>query len=245
VPMHGDDELGRLGKAFTSMSLRLEELIDRTYKEQIALRDARIQAMQSRINPHFINNALESINWEARIEGSETISAMVESLSVLLNTSMSRNDRRIVTLKEELEVARAYFYFVGLSYGDRLATRMEVDDAALTATVPVLTLQPLIENAVEHGIAPEGGGAIKLCCRRMGPCLRVEVVNSGKGISPEDRRRIDAALRGDSLGGSHIGLSNICTRLHLIYGGRAGIAVASDADGNTHVTLDVPQEDER
>jgi len=245
VPMHGDDELGRLGKAFTSMSLRLEELIDKTYKEEIALRDARIQAMQSRINPHFINNALESINWEARIEGSETISAMVESLSVLLNASMSRNDRRIVTLKEELEVARAYFYFVGLSYGDRLTTAMEIDDAALTATVPVLTLQPLIENAVEHGIAPQGGGEIKLCCRRMGPCLRVEVVNSGKDISPEDRMRIDAALRGDSLGGSHIGLSNICTRLHLIYGGRAGIAVESDADGNTHVTLDIPQEDER
>ncbi len=245
VPMHGEDELGRLGKAFTSMSLRLEELIDKTYKEEIALRDARIQAMQSRINPHFINNALESINWEARIEGSETISAMVESLSVLLNASMSRNDRRIVTLKEELEVARAYFYFVGLSYGDRLTARMEIDDAALSATVPVLTLQPLIENAVEHGIAPEGGGEIRLCCHRPGPCLRVEVVNSGRGISPEDRRRIDAALRGDSLGGTHIGLSNICTRLRLIYGDRAGISVASDAEGNTHVTLDIPQEDEK
>ena len=245
VPMRGQDELGRLGRSFTSMSLRLEQLIDRTYKEEIALRDARIQAMQSRINPHFINNALESINWEARIEGSETISAMVESLSVLLNASMSRSDRRIVTLNEELEVARAYFYFVGLSYGDRLKTRMEIDDAALTATVPVLTLQPLIENAVEHGIAPEGGGEIRLCCRRMGPCLRVEVVNSGRGISPEDRQRIDAALRGDSLGGAHIGLSNICTRLHLIYGDRARITVESDADGNTHVTLDIPQEDER
>ena len=242
VPMRGADELGRLGKAFTSMSLRLEELIDRNYKEEIALRDARIQAMQSRINPHFINNALESINWEARIEGSEAISAMVESLSVLLNASMSRNDRRIVTLKEELEVAKAYFYFVGLSYGDRLTTCMEIDAAALSATVPVLTLQPLIENAVEHGIAPEGGGEIRLYCRRLGPCLRVEVVNSGKGISPEDRRRIDAALRGDSLGGTHIGLSNICTRLRLIYGDRAGISVTPDTDGNTRVTLDVPQE---
>jgi sensor histidine kinase YesM len=155
---------------------------------------------------------------------------------------MSRNDRRIVTLKEELEVAKAYFYFVGLSYGDRLATRMEIDDAALSATVPVLTLQPLIENAVERGIAPEGGGEIRLCCRRLGSCLRVEVVNSGRGISPEDRRRIDAALRGDSLGGTHIGLSNICTRLRLIYGDRAGISVTPDADGNTRVTLDVPQE---
>ena len=242
VPMHGQDELGRLGKAFTSMSLRLEELIDRTYKEEIALRDARIQAMQSRINPHFINNALESINWEARIEGSESISAMVESLSVLLNASMSRNDRRIVTLREELEVAGAYFYFVGLRYGDRLAIHKDIDGGALNATMPVLTLQPLIENAVEHGIAPEGGGEIRLLCQRLGPCLRVEIVNSGRGISPEDRRRIDAALRGDSLGGSHIGLSNICTRLQLIYGGRAGISVTPDPDGNTHVTLDIPQE---
>ena len=121
VPMHGDDELGRLGKAFTSMSLRLEELIDRTYKEQIALRDARIQAMQSRINPHFINNALETINWQARMEDSKAISAMVESLSVLLNAGMSRNNKQVITLPEELETAKAYFYFVGLRFGDRIA----------------------------------------------------------------------------------------------------------------------------
>ena len=166
---------------------------------------------------------------------------MVESLSVLLNASMSRNDRRIVTLREELEVAEAYFYFVGLRYGDRLAIHRDIDDEALNATMPVLTLQPLIENAVEHGIAPEGGGEIRLMCQRLGSCLRVEIVNSGRGISPEDRRRIDAALRGDSLGGSHIGLSNICTRLQLIYGGRAGIRVEADPNGNTHVTLDIPQ----
>ena len=242
VPMRGDDELGNLGKAFSNMSLRIEELIDKTYKEEIVLRDARIQAMQSRINPHFINNALETINWQARIEDSETISSMVESLSVLLNASMSRNDQRIVTLREELEVARAYFYFVGLSYGARLSTQMEIADDALTATVPVLTIQPLIENAVEHGIGPAGGGEIRLVCRRLGPCLRLEVVNSGKPITAEDRQRIDAAMRGDSLGGSHLGLSNICTRLQLIYGGQARIDLDTDVDGLTRVTLDIPQD---
>ena len=243
VPMQGPDELGALGKAFSNMSLRLQELIDRTYKEEIALRDARIQAMQSRINPHFINNALESINWAARIEGADNISAMVESLSVLLNASMARNDRRIVTLREELEVARAYFYFVGLSYGDRLVTRMAVDDAVLSDSVPVLTIQPLIENAVEHGIAPAGGGEIALNCARRDGGLRLEVVNSGKPIGPEDRQRIAAALRGDSLGGSHLGLSNICMRLQLIYGGRARIAVETGEDGMTHVALDIPRDD--
>ena len=95
VPMHGGDELGDLGRAFSSMSTKIANLIDKTYKEEIALRDARIQAMQSRINPHFINNALESINWQARMEGSESVSAMVESLSVLLNASMAKGNRRI------------------------------------------------------------------------------------------------------------------------------------------------------
>ena len=242
VPMRGDDELGSLGKAFSNMSLRLEELIDRTYKEEIALRDARIEAMQSRINPHFINNALEMINWQARIEDSETISAMVESLSVLLNASMSRNDQRIVTLREELEVARAYFFFVGLSYGERLTAHMEIAEDALSATVPTLTIQPLIENGVEHGIAPAGGGEVWLRCARMEDRLRVEVVNGGKPVTSQDRQRIDAAMRGDRLGGAHMGLSNICTRLRLIYGGRASIAVESDGDGLTHVTMDIPQD---
>lgn len=107
MPMNGDDELGDLGRAFSNMSTRIAELIDKTYKEEIALRDARIQAMQSRINPHFINNVLESINWQARMEGSQSISAMVEALSVLLNASMARGDRHMVPLREEYDVAQA------------------------------------------------------------------------------------------------------------------------------------------
>ena len=75
-----------------------------------------------------------------------------------------------------------------------------------------------------------------------GDCLRLEVDNSGKPITPEDRQRIDAALRGDSQGGSHLGLANICTRLHLIYGGRAAISAESGLDGLTRVILEIPQE---
>ena len=242
VPMQGEDELGALGKAFSNMSLRLEELIDRTYKEEIALRDARIQAMQSRINPHFINNALETINWQARMEGSETISAMVESLSVLLNAGMSRNDRRILSLREELETAKAYFYFVGLRFGDSLVTRMDAAPEALEDMLPSLTLQPLIENAVEHGIAPAGGGEILLRCGRGNGRLQIEVANTGKAATAEDRKRIDAALRGDSESGSHLGLANISMRLKLIYGGRADLRVVTDEPGWTRVLIGIPQD---
>lgn len=244
VPMHGDDELGRLGSAFSKMSRRIAELIDKTYKEEIALRDAKIQAMQSRINPHFINNALETLNWEARLEGSETMSAMVESLSVLLNASLDRGGRRMVALQEEIEVARAYCYFIGLRFGERLKVHVDYDSRVLQTVVPLLTLQPLLENAVEHGIEPASGGEIELRGVRAGDFLRLEVINSGKPLTEEDWQRIRAALSSDHQQGHHLGLANISNRLHLIYGGRAAVRVETDEKGRTVVQLDIPLEGE-
>lgn len=244
VPMHGDDELGRLGSAFSNMSLRIQTLVDKTYKEEIALRDAKIQAMQSRINPHFINNTLETLNWQARLEGSEKMSGMVESLSVLLNAGMGRANRRMVTLREEIEVARAYCYFVGLRFGERLRVEIKLNDSVLDAIVPLLTLQPLLENAVEHGIEPAGGGDITLQGMQAGDCLLLTVTNSGKPLSDEDQQRLRASLSGDNQNGHHLGLANISTRLQLIYGGRATICVTSDDQKRTVVQLSIPQDGE-
>lgn len=244
VPMHGTDELGRLGSAFSQMSLRIQALIDKTYKEEIALRDAKIQAMQSRINPHFINNALETLNWQARLEGSESISGMVESLSVLLNAGMGRANRRMVTLNEEIELAQAYCYFVGLRFGDRLKVTTELSDGLMNAIVPLLTIQPLLENAVEHGIEPAGGGEIILRSMQAGNFLRLTVINSGQPPTEEGWQRIRQSLAGDNQNGQHFGLANISTRLQLIYGGRAAIRVESDEQMRTVVQLDIPQNEE-
>lgn len=240
VPMHGGDELGDLGRAFSSMSTKIAQLIDKTYKEEIALRDARIQAMQSRINPHFINNALEAVNWQARMEGSQTVSAMVESLSVLLNASMAKGDKRMVPLAEEVEVAQAYFYFIGQRFGDRLQIRQEIDERTLSMQLPLLTVQPLLENAVEHGIAPAGGGEISLCCQLQGDMLHITVGNSGKPLSDEDRARMELALSGDTQGGHHLGLANIASRLRLIYGKQAEITGGQAAQGGTQIRLRIP-----
>ena len=243
VPMRGGDELGDLGVAFSKMSRRIEQLIDTTYKEELALKDAQIQALQSRINPHFINNALEAINWEARIEKSETIPAMVSALSVLLGASMARQDRRLVPLREEMKVAEAYIYFIRQRFGDDLTVRLEPEEEAMDCLVPLLTVQPVLENAVEHGIAPAGRGEIALACRLAGQGVRLEISNTGRGITPEDRQRIDAALRGETASGTHLGLANIAGRLHLIYGGRAHIEVYSEGEHRTVVRIDVPQQD--
>lgn len=240
VPMHGGDELGDLGRAFSSMSAKIANLIDKTYKEEIALRDARIQAMQSRINPHFINNALESINWQARMEGAETVSTMVESLSVLLNASMARGNRRMVPLSQEAEVAGAYFYFIGQRFGRRLIVKQEIDAQALDVHLPLMTIEPLLENAVEHGVAPAGGGEIDLSCRLIDDTLHITVTNGGKPLSDEDRCNIDLALSGDTKGGNHLGLANIASRLRLIYGKEAQIAVGQDERQRTQVMLRIP-----
>ena len=229
VPMRGSDELGVLGRTFSDMSTHLKELIDRTYKEEIALRDAQIQALQSRINPHFINNALEDINWQARIDGSETVSRMVNSLSVLLNATMAGRDRRLVSLREELDVADAYIYFITERFGDRLSFQRRVDESLLEARVPLLTIQPVLENAVEHGIAPAGGGRIELNVSADGDMLHLDIINTGRLIRPEDRQRIDEALQGDQ-SGSHVGLHNIASRLRLIYHGSASIEMLAESD---------------
>ena len=241
VPLNGEDELGRLGRSFSQMSLRLKELIDKTYKEEIELKTAQILDLQSRINPHFINNALEDINWQARIEGSESISSMVTSLSVLLNATMARQDRRLVTLREEMEVAEAYIYFIQQRFGTDLTVNREIDEKAMDGILPLLTIQPLLENAVEHGIAPAGGGIITIRCSLNDACMHVEIVNTGRETGKEDRERIEAALKGNPTG-KHLGLANIVNRLRLIYGESVTIRVDTDTPGQTTVSIIIPRE---
>lgn len=241
VPLNGGDELGRLGQSFSHMSLRMKELIDKTYKEEIELKNAQILALQSRINPHFINNALEDINWQARIEGSENISSMVTSLSVLLNASLAKQDRRLVTLREEMEVAEAYIFFIQQRFGNDLTISREISEKAMDGVLPLLTIQPLLENAVEHGIAPAGGGTITIRCDLNDACMRIEIINTGRGTEKEDRERIEAALNGHPTG-KHLGLANIVNRLRLIYGEAVTIRVDTDQPGQTSVSIVLPRQ---
>ena len=227
VPMHGSDELGQLGVAFSSMSTQIRHLVDTVFKEQLALKDARIEAMQARVNPHFLNNALELITWQARMDGSEAVAAMVEALSVLLNASLDRGDHRLSTLSEEISVADAYFYFIRLRFGDKLTLWKDVDPALGGLMLPRLVIQTLLENAVEHGIAPAGGGHIRLKVYKDEFFLHVEVINGGKRLTPEDKEKIARVLSSEKAEG-HVGIRNVSLRLRLIYGERASLTITED-----------------
>jgi len=244
VPMRGGDELGDLGVAFSNMSVRLRELIEKTYRSEIELKNAQIQALQSRINPHFLNNALETINWQARMEGSETIENMVSALSVLLNATLGRKNRRVVPLREELEVAEGYIFFIQQRFGDSLIITRDIDPEAEACIVPLLTVQPVLENAVDHGIAPAGEGTIRISVRRTDNCLRMQIANTGRGLDAEDRARIDAALSGESCESNHLGLANIASRLRLLFGSQAVLTVTGAPDEETVVEIMIPQPEE-
>ena len=236
VPMRGDDEIGRLGRGFNEMSSRIRDLVERVYKEEIALRDAKIQAMQSRVNPHFLFNALETISWQARLDGNGSVSEMVDALGVLLNAAMDRSDRRLVPLREELGIAEAYFRFVRLRFGEKLEVEEDVDPGLLGRTIPPLFVQTLLENAVEHGIAPAGGGRIRLSIREDGGEVRISVTNSGKRLSDDELSRIRSKLD-DAESSPGLGLRNIQQRLKLIYGEDASLTIDRDANGDTVASI--------
>jgi sensor histidine kinase YesM len=166
---------------------------------------------------------------------------MVSSLSVLLNATLAREDRRLVTLREEMEVAEAYIFFIQQRFGDALTVSREIEEKAMDGVLPLLTIQPLLENAVEHGIAPAGGGNITLRGSLNDACMTIEIVNTGRETGKEDRERIEAALKGQPTG-KHLGLANIVNRLRLIYGDRVLIRVDTDTPGQTTVRIVLPRE---
>ena len=111
----------------------------------------------------------------------------------------------------------------------------------MDSVLPLLTIQPLLENAVEHGIAPAGGGTITIRCDLNDACMRIEIVNTGRGAEKEDRERIEAALHGQP-SGNHLGLANIVNRLKLIYGEAVSISVDMETPGQTAVRIVLPRE---
>ena len=132
------------------MSARLQTQFDCLYQEELARRDAQIKALQAHINPHFLNNTLESINWQARMSGDVKASRMIEALSTVLDAALDRKGMPEVPLSEEMRYVNAYLYIVTQRFGERLKVDIDLPGALMGCRVPRLILQPVIENAVEH-----------------------------------------------------------------------------------------------
>ena len=241
-----EGEIADLTHNFNLMSDKLSEQFNKIFVEEIALRDANIHALQSQINPHFLNNTLEIINWEARIHGEEKVSSMIEALSTMMSATMDRNRQSLITLEEEMEYVRAYLYIIECRYQDRFTYEEEIDPLLLNVKVPRLIIQPVIENAVEYG--SESGGERHVSMKISGTCegedvdMKIMIINPGEP-SPEDMEKIRELLSDDveikpmEERSTRIGIRNVNRRLKMIYGGESHLTIEPDGNGNTISTI--------
>ena len=229
----GSQEFGYLTESFNQMSSRLKYQFDHIYQEEMALKDARIMALQSHINPHFMNNTLEIINWEARLSGNMKISKMIESLSVLMNAAMDRKRRHVVPLKEELQYVEAYLHIMKERLGNKLTVDLEIGEDTLNEKVPRLILQPVIENAIEHGVIRSGSGTVVLRSYKKGDYLYLETENNGI-MSGQERAKVDRLLAPDydtsKESSGNLGIANVNQRLGILYGEPCGLSIFQEKD---------------
>lgn len=197
---------------------------------------ARLEALRAQIRPHFLFNALNTVLMFSRRDIDRARELLVQLASFLRRVLTVRGD--FIRLDDELEYVQTYLDIERARFGDALQVRFRVEPAALGCLVPVLTLQPLVENAVVHGLAPrEGGGKILVSCRVRGPHLTVLVVDNGMGVPPERKEELFRPGAGTGMG---LGLANINERLVGLYGEAYGLKLRSGPGRGTAVRMRVP-----
>ncbi len=225
-----NSEFQKLYSHFNEMSAEMKSQFERSYQEQQAAQRAQIKALQSQINPHFLNNTLEIINWEARIAENDRVSAMIEALSTMLNAALSRDGRTQITLKEELGYVEAYLYIIRERLGEGFHVHQQIDSSLLEQMIPRLILQPIVENAVEHDITTRRGGSLWVRAYRQEEQIFLEVEHDGR-MTEADRQNIRLLLSDGADGGSQVGLRNVHQRLKLIYGSDGRLTVEETQAG--------------
>ena len=197
----------------------------RVAQAEAQLAVARLAALQAQMNPHFLFNALNTVASLIRTDP-RTAETTIESLSEVLRTTFQRSQDVRGTLQDELDFVRAYLTVEGQRFGDRLAVEWRIDPAALLASLPPLTIQPLVENALKHGIGHRReGGRIEIAAACEAGRLRVEVADNGDGLPAPHREGT--------------GLGNLRQRLAVLYGTAASLTIDSNADG-TCARVDLP-----
>lgn len=244
-------EFDSLVSSFNAMSLQVKHLFDTVYMEKMATKDAQIAALQAQINPHFLNNTLEMMNWQARMNNDIEVCKMIESLGTVLDSSMNRRNDRLVRLADELRCGDAFLYIMSMRFGQRLKVERNIDERLQQIYVPQLILQPLLENAIKHGIEKVSSGTIWLEIYRDGANVNIDVINTGKPLTETELVRIQEIIAGTcrldkSEPGVHtsIGIYNVNKRISLIFGAEYGLKVMQTEDGRIVSRIVIPLENE-
>ncbi|CAI6085696.1 hypothetical protein PAECIP112173_04728 [Paenibacillus sp. JJ-100] len=238
IPVSPQNEVGLLHRTFKMMLQRIRELIDENYAKQLVIRETELKALQAQINPHFLYNTLESINWLAKVQKQHQISEMVEALGFLLRSSVNMSEKWI-TLEREMDIVRSYVTIQRTRFEERLDFDMHIAPEVGTARIPKLTLQPLVENAIHYALEPSVEPCqIRIRARAEGDYVRIEVEDNGPGMTSEFMERLQEGQI--QTRGQGIGLTNIQERLRLTFGDEGIMSISSKPGSGTVVSISIP-----
>ena len=241
------DEFGLIGQGINQMSENVVSLMDKKIEDEKQKKDLEYQILQSQINPHFLYNTLNSIKWMATIQNATGIAEMTTALARLMK-NVSKGTTALITLKEELDLVKDYFLIQQYRYGGNIAMEYQIQDPQLyQCRIHRFTLQPIIENAMFHGIEPKGcAGTIVIHAEKkteegLRRFLVISVTDNGVGMSKET---IDKVLKGDSQASAdffrHVGISNVNKRIQYDFGQDYGISIDSCPGEYTAMKIRLP-----
>ena len=215
VPVNTMDEFGELALNFNHMTGRIHELVETVYKIQLMEREAELKALEAQINPHFLYNTLATISWVARKGSPEEVVRISNSLAKFYRLVLSKGGT-IISVKDEIDMVQAYLQIQKIRFGDMFDVVYKLDEAAMNCMIVKNVLQPLVENALNHGIEPKRAhGSIIICAEMKQDSLILQVIDDGVGMDSRTLADIMAGRVERSSGGYAI--KNVIERLAAYY----------------------------
>jgi two-component system, sensor histidine kinase YesM len=239
------DEITELGLSFNIMVGKIKELLDAKIEEHENLKKAELRALQAQINPHFLYNTLDTIIWMAEARRVDQVVELVRVLSRFFRITLSKG-KDWITMREEIEHVESYLAIQKMRYRDILDYQIDVPEDLRDGQMLKLTLQPLVENALYHGIKNKRNGGVIVVrgCRLDGDLLRIQVEDNGIGMTQEQVAQIRALLNAEASGAviaeSGYGINNVNQRIKLYYGQEYGLTIESEYRHGTRVSLVIP-----
>ena len=238
VKVEAQDEVGQIAKEYNRMADNIETLIQKVYKMEISQKQAEIDFLCMQINPHFLYNALDTISWSAIAQGNEEVSEITIALADLLRAMLKKE--RFITLEEEMKTAKDYLTIQKRRFGDKITVIDAIDERAYAYQVPNFLIQPLIENAILHGIEPKlEKGNLRIEIRVAEAYLHFKIEDDGVGMSEERIRELYRQCERNDTKQS-IGLKNVYRRLILCYGEESRLYISSKLGIGTMVHFQIP-----
>lgn len=241
LSVQGNDEIAELSHHFNSMLKDLRRLMNEVVETQKEKRKRELEILQAQINPHFIYNTLDTLQWKALEYGASDLSELILSLSSFFRVSLSKG-KEMIPLREEIKHVRSYLDIQKARYEEILTYEIQVEESLDDVFLPKILLQPLVENAIYHGIKPKlAQGKISILAQLEGKDLLLTVQDNGVGMTEEQVNQLEEAFEGKRAPVSY-GLHNVHQRIRLTYGTPYGLHVESCLQDGTAVTIRLPME---